>query len=150
LVAVRAELLLEPADIARHHRPDVGVDRRRRRTLRLENLRQDLEARADVDAGELRLQDLLRAALVRRVDGRVDEDDRDGLEPDAPDAARDPAHALLVERDDDLAAIVEPLVDLEAVAARHERRRRLPPEVEHVLAVAAADLEDVAEAARRD
>ena len=43
---------------------------------------------------------------------------------------------------------IDPLAHLEAVAARHEGRRLARDQVVHVGAVAAADLEDVAEAAR--
>src|SRR5437016_3866261 len=55
----------------------------------------------------------------------------------------------LVERDEDLAGVVDPLVDLEPQRALDQRARLLPERVVEARDTHAADLEQVAEAAGR-
>jgi hypothetical protein len=87
---------------------------------------------------------------VRGVDERVDERDRDGLELLLADLGGDAAHAVLVERPDDVAYVVDALVHLEPARPRHEAGLRLPPQVELVGAVTAAQDEHVTKALRGD
>jgi hypothetical protein len=63
--------------------------------------------------------------------------------------SRDVARGLLVELLDDLAGLVDPLADLEPVAAPDVRRGVVGVGVPEVVAGAAADLDHVAEALRR-
>ena len=77
----------------------------------------------------------------------VQEADRDRLDAVALAGGCDRLGVRRVERDEDGAVAVDALAHLEAVAPRHERRGLARDEVVHVGAVAAADLEDVAEAA---
>ena len=69
--------------------------------------------------------------------------DSSAAHADPPDGVAD---GVLVERRDDRAVVGDPFRDLQAMASRDQRRRRVPEDVVELLAVRAADLEDVAEA----
>ena len=88
--------------------------------------------------------------LVERVPVGVEEADRDRFHPLVHEAAREPADGLRVRCALDPAVRGEAFVDLEAKGPRHERRGKLDEEVVDVVAGLAAELEDVAEAGRRD
>ncbi len=85
---------------------------------------------------------------MRRVDEREEVADRDGLHRLRTQGQHGAAHAVLVERDEDLAPGVEPLADAEPAAARSEERRdlRIHRQVVHARALHAAQLEHVLEA----
>ena len=151
LEAGLGERLLERVHVAAQDGRAVGVRDRRRRALELRRLGQDVGRERDVQARQLLEQDLARPPLVRRVHVRVDEADRDRLDLARPQLARRTARTESSSSGvDHVARVVDALVDLEPVPARDERRRRVPQDVVELGAVGAADLEHVAEAARRD
>ena len=142
---------LERVHVAAQDRRAVGVGDGRRRPLELGRLRQDVGRERDVrarGAPSSRISRTRRScagfmcALIRQT--ATDSRSRARILPG------DVAHRLLVERRDDGSRVVDPLVHLEPVAARDERRRRIPEDVVELLAVRPPDLEHVAEAARRD
>ena len=94
----RLELLLEPADVARDLRPDVGVEADGREALVLPVLRQHLGRDREERLGELLAHDLGHALLVRRVEEREEEADRDRLDAGLLQLADALARPLLVER----------------------------------------------------
>jgi hypothetical protein len=102
----------------------------------------------DDGVGELRPQRLDDPPLVSRVDVRVQQAHGDGV-VDAVEARRELLDLADVERDERLAGGVEPLVQLEHVAAADERQRGAIADVVHRRATRPADLVDVAESGGR-
>jgi hypothetical protein len=70
-------------------------------------------------------QELADPELVHRVDDRPDEAYRHRLDTQLARPVERRHHALLVERDEDVALRVDPLADLEGEVARDVRRRVL-------------------------
>ena len=92
-----------------------------------------------------------RACAARdRVGVRVHEADGHGEDAAPAQPLGHAARLVLVELADDAAGVVEPLRDLEPVAAPDVRRRDVAVGVPQLLLPAAADLDHVAEAAGRD
>ena len=143
-----AEMRLHLGEIGLHARADIGVGRGGRGALVLAVLLAELVRGGDEQLREFLLHDLLRADLVRRVAVGVQEQDGDRLHAGRDRLARDPAHLLLVERDQHRALRVHPLHDLEAHVAVDQRRVLLEEQVVGLRPVDAADLVDVAEALR--
>ncbi len=148
-VAILSQPLPEPPHVAADQRREHCVRDGRREAFVLEDLGQDLRRGRDADARQLLLEDLAHSQLVRGIRVRVDETDCDGLDGALAEHPSDPPRLLLVERRDDLAGVVDPLCHLEAVAAADVRRRDVLVGVPEILLRAAADLDHVAEAARR-
>ena len=144
----RAQLGLEPLEVAAHDRGGVGVDHRRGRALVLAPLARDPVRQRDRRPVELRAQDRLRPQLVLRVHVREQEGDGDRAEALVAGAARGRADRVLVERLDLLARGVEPPADLDDVRPRHQRPRLAEVDVVEPRPVAAGDVEHVAGAAR--
>jgi hypothetical protein len=147
--AAAGELALQAGDVAVQDRLDRGIDRRRRAALVLAVLGDDGVPRRDVVVRPQGAHDLRRPLLVRRVQVAVQEVDHHALGAEPEQGPRRGGHGGLVESDEDPAFRVDALVDLEAQAPLDEgdeaaleavRRRPRP----------AAELEDVAEALRRD
>ena len=88
--------------------------------------------------------------LVARIGVGVQQADRDRLDAVGPEVVDDRREPGEIERLALPAVMREAAGHLAAQVARHERRRLLVVEVEEVGAVAARDLERVAEARRRD
>jgi hypothetical protein len=150
VVAIVLEARLQPLDVPPDQRREHGVRDRGREALMLEDLRQDVARGGDAHAGELLLEDRAHAALVLGVGIGVDEADGDGLDAAL---AQDRGHAPrpgVVDRLEELAVVADALVDLEAVAPADVRRRDVLVGVPEVLLRTSADLDDVAEARRRD
>ena len=100
----------------------------------------------DRDTRQLLGEDRRRAPLVDRIEIGEEERHRDRLHAAGGERPRGGPHGGLIERHQHLAARAEPLGDLQATSAGHERRR---PSIEHVVhaqEVAAPDLEDITEA----
>ena len=142
--------VVERAEIDRHARPHVRVDHGRRRALVLAVLAGDLVRERDL-AFEAELpQRRFGGELVRGIRVRMQE--RNGHAGDAvllEDRDRF-LDRVLLERRVHAAVGIHPLGHRNAPVARHERRRMLPEQVVRIVAVAAAHLEDVAEALRRE
>ena len=79
-----AHRLVEAGDVARHLRPDVGVQGDGREALELAVERQHLVRDGEEGLRELLEQDLLDALLVGRIEVAVQEADRDGLDARPP------------------------------------------------------------------
>ena len=149
----RLELLLEPADVARDLRADVGVERDGREALVLPVLRQHLGRDREERLGELLAHDLGHALLVRGVEEREEEAHRDGLDPGLLQLADALACTLLVERDEHRAVLQDPLGHGQPVPAPDDRvplpgQILVVREVERLLVP--RDVEDVAVALGRD
>ena len=150
VVAALLEARLQPLHVAADERREHRVRDGRREALVLEDLRQDVARGGDAHARQLLLEDLPHAALVVRVGVRVDEADGDGLDTALAEHGGHAPRPGLVDRLQDLAVVADPLVHLEAIAPADVRRRHVLVGVPEVFLRAAADLDDVAEAGRRD
>ena len=84
------EPLFEAGEIARHGRPDIGVDDGRRDPLEFLDLRQHLGRQRDIDAGQLVFDRRARRLLVARVAPGVQIAHRHRLDPLAPSRPRSP------------------------------------------------------------
>ena len=141
-----AQRRLHALEIGIHQRLDIGVGDRRRGALVFAHLGTDLARQRDPEAGQLLLQDVARAPLVRRIGVGMHEGDGDAFRALALELARGVAHRLLVERQADMAMHVHALGHREAQRARHQRLGLLDGEVVLVVAAFVGDIEDVAEA----
>ena len=88
--------------------------------------------------------------LVGAIRVRVEQCDRDGIDSALGERRERLGQAREVDRQVDLAVCEHALGDGGTQVAGNERRRRLPEEVVGVVAIAAAHLEHIAEAAGRD
>ena len=86
------------ADVALHQRPHVRVHDRRRRTLVLALLAQDLARERDRDAGQLLAEDRAEPLLVLGVEVGVQQADRDRLDAGLAQPRGDRARLAVVER----------------------------------------------------
>ena len=148
-VASAAQALAELAEVRRERRLDVAVQHRRRRSFELAPLGRHLRRRGD---GKIRMRGadaLDGAALVGRVRVRVQE--AHGNRLDAVPQEQLELAVDLVERERlELRSVRgRSLGHLAPEVARHQRLGRRVEEVVDLGARAAADREDVAEAARR-
>ena len=138
----RGACLGEGAEIAREHRAEVGVDRRRRGALVLAELRRDLvrgdDVRVRVAAAQLGGDGALRLAVAEREEQR--DGDRVGV---------DLRERGEVERDE-LACGAGSAAHAEAALERDERRRMLRARPVEVRPRLAAEVQDVLEALVRD
>ena len=114
------QLLLQPAEIARHDRLDVAVDRGRRAALELANLAQDVGADRDEGIGPELARDLAGAPFVRRIDVGMQEADDQRLGAAGDQKTDGASHGFLVERRQDVAAGVEALGHFDTQLARDE------------------------------
>ena len=94
----RAEPAPQLVDVARHQRPDVRVDHRRRRALVLLLLAEDLRRERHGDARQLLAEDRAEPLLVRRMEVRVQQADRDRLDARVAQLPGDRARVGVVER----------------------------------------------------
>ena len=132
----------EPAQVAREHRAEVGIDRRRRRALVLAELRRHFVGRDDVSiriaAAQLARHRLLRGVVPKGEEQR----DGDRLGIDIRQRAE-------VERDE-LALRAGSTTDPDAPVERYERRRMLGARPIEVRAGLPTEMKDVFEALVRD
>ena len=139
-------------DVVGDLRPHVGVHARRQRPLVLAELGQDVGAERHREARVEALDDRPDLLLVRGVHVGVDQRDGQRLDARLDEVAHDLLDLRLVDRDDDLAARVQALDRLARVG---ERRRRIgldhdDPPRERARRLGAGEMEDLAEARRRD
>lgn len=149
-MAHAAQPVGESPEIALHERLHKGVGAGRARALVFADLRSDLGRNAHGNAGQLLVQDFARATLVDGIAVGVHEADRDRFDPVARQRAGNLAQPSFVERQEPLAAGVDPLAHFVAQMARHDRGRTLERQIIEVVARLVAHLEDVAEALGRD
>ena len=149
-VAARAEPALQCPQIASHARADIGVERRRGEPLVLAVLGEHLRGERDHGLRQCRAHDLGGRALVRVVRVGVEVADGDRLHAAPLELGGNRGHFLALDRAAHGAVVERALRDLEDRTARHQRRRPRRLDVVEDGAVAAADLEHVAEAARGD
>ena len=145
-----AEPPLEGAEVGRDPGMDVGVGDGGRGALVLADLGAHIAREDHRPLEPARAERIADRPLVDRVPVGVEEADRDRLHPLLREAAREPADGPRVRRALDPAVRGEALVDFEAKGPRHEGRGKLDEEVVDVVAGLPAELEDVAEAGRRD
>ena len=143
----------EGAQVALDDRAAVGRDDRGREALVLAPYRQDLVRGRDVRVGQHLAGDLAGAPLVGRVGVGVQEADDHRLHALRLEALGGGTRLGLVERGQRLARVERPFGRLQAQMPRHQRlvgrHEHVVHRGAHVLE-AAPDLDDVAEAARRD
>ncbi len=148
--ALAGEVALEPPDIGRDLRADIGVGGDRRGALVFVPFARQLGGAGDVDARQQRAQRRGGLFLVRRVGVGVHEEDRDRFDAERFDLAGERRQRGGVERRDDLALAADALGHLEPQRARDQRLVAAIVQVERVGPVAARDFEHVAKARRRD
>ena len=140
----------DPLEVALDDGPDHRVDHRRGRAQVLAELGRDLGRQRDRHARQLLGQDRADPLLVRRVDVRVEQADRDRLHALAAKQRRSVANRVVVERGEHLARRAEPLDHADRAVARDERHRLLELRVVERRPHLARDLEQVAEPVGRD
>ena len=140
----------EHAEVGPEQGRQVGVDGGRVRPLVLPPLQRDVGGDRHRHVRQLLAQELGRPALVARRGVGVQVRDRHGLDAGRPQLGGDPAHLRVVERLQDRAVRQAALGELPRAGAGHDRRRLLDLDVVHAVAERPLDLQDVAEAARRE
>ena len=143
-----AQVAVELADVAADLRSHIGIGGSGRGALELVPLAGELRAGGDEQLRQQGAQRGGRFLLVRRLEVRIEEADRQGLDLLDPQRIRDVLELACRERRMDLAGAVHPLRHLVAQLARDQRRLAVEAQVERLRAVAAANLQQVAEAAR--
>ena len=134
-------------EVALHQRLERGVDRGRRRAPVLAHDRVELVRERVRHAGQLRLEQLADAQLVRGVGDRPQQADGDRLDARAARSSREHrgARAASSSGVDDLALGADPLGDLEREARAGRTARDTGGEVERAqLAALAPEHEHVA------
>ena len=145
----RRNRTLQPVEVAREQRSDIGAYRGRAGALELADLGQHLRGEVDADPGKRAAQPLADEALMPVVEEREQKRYRHCFEPGVADRGDHTIDLGFVERDDDLPLRVDPLGDLKAPAARHQHSGRVLKQIIEVGARGPAELQHVAEAARR-
>ena len=127
--ATRLQGLVKPAEIAVHHRLHVGIGDCGRPALVLANLRRHLARQREGEPGQQAGENIASAPLVCAVAIGVHEPDGDRLDASALKFLRKRPHGRLIERDEHVAARIEPLGQTEAQVTRHQRRRLVHEDV---------------------
>ena len=147
--ALRLQLPQQPADVAVHQRLHEGVGAGCRAALILADLGRHLAAQADGNAREGLPQYPPGRLLMRGVGVAVQEHHGYSGAALRHQARTLGPHRRLVQRLQHAAVIGQPLGDLQPAAARHQRFREFQEQVVDVVALLDAELQHVAEAARR-
>ena len=140
--AILAELLPNRAQVAGDQGTDVRVHDRRAGALELPEFGQDLGGQLDVIVGPEGDQDFLGLLFVGRVGVAMQEADDNGLAALIEQSPAEPLDLLRIDRREDVALLVAPLVHLQAEISRNERFE-IARQAVAVVPVPAADLEDV-------
>ena len=141
----RPKPLVQVVQILRDHRPDIGVDDRRARSLVLSHLRQDLAGQGEVQAGYSIRQHLRDPGLMVRVRVRVQQRDRHRPDPLLRQPVGDRLHVRHIERLQHLSLEAHTLAHLKAEPPLHQGRRFAIVEVVQARRPDAAELQDVPE-----
>ena len=136
--------------VARDRRQRVGAQHRRGGAVPFAQLGQDVGADHHRNARHFVRQDGARALLVRGIDLRPEEGDRDCVHAQLVEARRRHTHVPLVERRDLLPAKVDPPADAEAAVPGDQRLRPRHADVERLRLGAVHELENVAESLGRE
>src|SRR5579872_410869 len=151
--AAGAELGLQVVEVERCLRPDKGVHRRGRKALIFADDIGDLGRGADIGVGHLGTNDLGGAPLVRIVEKREQKADDHGFDAAALEQPRRFDDLFLSERNFDRALGRQDTLGHRDTVAPLDQRPLLPGNLEMqreiVRAFVPADVEDVAEVARR-
>ena len=140
----------EPLDVPLGSGHGVGVEDRGAYPLVLANARVYLRRQGDGEIRRYLRDDLLDNLLVGGVRVAVEQRDGDGLDVVGQQPLQDLGNLLAIYCGEHVAFVVHALGDLEDEIAWHEGLRLVPLEVVEVVAIAPADLEDVAEPFGRD
>ena len=136
---------LQASQISNDERLHVCVERRRRGSLELAELGEHFVARGDRHA----TQRLRESPLMRRIEEREEERDRDGLGPARSNAPGDRLEVAFRRGAKDPASRVHALPQAEAPFSRNRRRRSRDPEVVEGWPILTTDEQQVLEALRR-
>ena len=148
--AERFELGLQAGEVAIRQGSHIGIGGRGGRPLEFADLRRDLARDRDVKPGEMLLQQVARASLVRRVGIGVQEDDRDRLDALRRQCAARRNDVILVERRILAAVGAHALRGLETELAWNERLRHFDEQVVEIVFEFTPQLQRIAESRRRD
>jgi hypothetical protein len=122
--AAGAQLRLERVEVGLQPRAHLRAHDGRGRARVLADARADLARQPDVEVGRERGDQLAHAQLMPRVSKRPQQRDGDRLDVECEELFDRARRLRFVERDDDLAGVVDALVDL-AHARLGDQRRRL-------------------------
>ena len=142
--------LRESREVAGHERLDVGVRAGCGLSLVLAHLGAHVRGQCHRQPRAPLVEDLADPAFVRRVRVAVDEPDRDGFHALRLERREERAHRILLQRDEDASAVVDPLLHRKPEAARHQGFRPVDPDVVLLEAVLVRHLERVAVPGRHD
>ena len=140
----------ESREVARHERLDVRVRARRGLSLVLPDFGAHVRGQRHRQPRPPLVEDLSDPPFVRGVGVAVDQPHRDGLHPLRLERREERAHRILLQRDEDASAVVDPLFHGEPEAARHQGLRTVDPDVVLLEAVLVRHLERVAVPRRDD
>jgi hypothetical protein len=144
------DALTDIGEIALHARTDKSIGDHCRAALELAIFLRQFVRRGNEDAGKAPLQNLLGAQFVRRIAVAVQEQNRDRFDLLALESVGQRKKLGLVERLGDAAVGIKALRHFVAMPPRHQREMLLEEQIIGVGPIDAADLVDVAKAARRD
>ena len=148
--AQRAQPGVQRGDVGAHHRLHISVDHRGAGARIFLDLRQDLMADRDRNVRQRHAQTIRDGTLVRRIGVAVQQADRDALHLFRAQHLDRRIDAGEIERDRDAAVRAQLFGHLQPQAALHQRARLGPADVVQHRHAQVADLQDVAEATRRD
>ena len=147
------ELGLQVVEVERCLRPDKGIHRRGRKALVLADDIGDLGRGADISVGHLGTNDLGRAPFVRIIEKREQKADDHGFDAAALEQPRRLDDLFLIERNFDRSLGRQDALGHRNAVAPLDQRPLLPRNLEMqreiVRSFVPADVQDVAEVARR-
>jgi hypothetical protein len=141
---------LQAADVARHDRLQIGVQNRGREALVFAKLGLDFRGQREMHIGQGVAQRARDRPLVRRVEIAEQKTDRTRFGAGSAHLVDHLRELRPIDRGADGAVGEDPLGQLEAMRARHQRRRIVGIEVVHVRPDLAADLQQVAKSSGGD
>ena len=144
--ALALKLLPQRGEIARHNRHDVGIDHRGRGALVLFNLGEDLEAYAAWQIRGPPRDDLFDHQFVSGIGERIQQADRDGLDPLSQQLVDRGFRVCWIKRPVNATMDIYAFIDDDAQIALHQRRWLVPGEIVKPWHAQIADLQDVPEA----
>ncbi len=145
-----AQRLRKAGQVACHERLHVGVGARRGDAFVLADLGADVGGEGNREVGALGGQDFGDALLVGGVRVAVNEANGDGFDAVLVEYREDGVDRLLVEGDENAAAVVESLRDGQPQVPRDQRRGPVDPDVVLLEAVLVGHLEGIAVPRGRD